>query len=221
MPNFAAEERVLRRVADRTAGRWVIGLDEAGRGPWAGPVTAAAVWLDRRRCPKALLLRIDDSKALGAARRAGAYRALREAESAGRAAIGLGEADVGEIDSLNILRASLLAMHRAAADLARRAGLMPAAALVDGPHVPDLPYWAEALIGGDRLSLSVAAASIVAKVVRDGRMEELARRHPGYGWERNRGYGTAAHREALARLGVTPEHRRSFRPIRQVLDLTL
>ncbi|HEY5598751.1 MAG TPA: ribonuclease HII [Kiloniellales bacterium] len=221
MPDFAAEERLLNRLAGGAASGRIIGLDEAGRGPWAGPVTAAAVWLDPRRCPKALLLRIDDSKTFGAARRARVYRALREAEAAGRVAIGLGEADVGEIDSLNILRASLLAMRRAADDLARRARIVPAAAVVDGPHVPDLPYRAEALVGGDRLSLSVAAASIVAKVVRDGRMDELARRHPGYGWEHNRGYGTAAHRAALARLGVTPEHRRSFRPIRQVLELTL
>ena len=112
-------------------------------------------------------------------------------------------------------------MTRAAQDLRNSASFAPAAALVDGNHLPDLLCPAQALVGGDQLSLSVAAASIVAKVVRDRRMDELARLHPGYGWESNRGYGTAAHRAALRRLGVTPEHRRSFRPIRQALDLTL
>jgi ribonuclease HII len=221
MPDFAPEERLLTAMPPGTVNGRVIGLDEAGRGPWAGPVVAAAVWLDARHCPPGLLAMIDDSKALSAAARGRAYGALRDAEAAGAAAIGLGEADVAEIDSLNILRASLLAMGRAAADLARGTGFAPAAALVDGPHVPELPCPAQALVGGDRLSLSIAAASIVAKVVRDGRMEALARHHPGYGWERNRGYGTAAHRAALDRLGVTPEHRRSFRPIREALDLTL
>jgi len=221
MPDFAPEESLVSAMSPGSAGGRVIGLDEAGRGPWAGPVVAAAVWLDARRCAPDLLAMIDDSKALSAAARNRAYPALRDAEAAGAAAIGLGEADVAEIDSLNILHASLLAMGRAAADLARRAGFAPAAALVDGPRVPDLPYHAQALVGGDHLSLSIAAASIVAKVVRDGRMEVLAQRHPGYGWERNRGYGTAAHRAALDRLGVSAEHRRSFRPIREALDLTL
>jgi len=217
MPDFAPESR----LAESTAPGPIVGLDEAGRGPWAGPVTAAAVWLDSRRCPASLLAEIDDSKALRAPARDRVYHALRAAVAAGHAAIGIGHADVAEIDTLNILRASLLAMTRAAQDLRTCAGLVPAAALVDGIHIPDLPCPAPARVGGDRLSLSGAAASIVAKGVRDRHMEELARLHPGYDWERNRGYGTAAHRAALRRLGVTSEHRRSFRPIRQALELTL
>jgi ribonuclease HII len=217
MPDFAHETRLMAGAGPCH----VIGLDEAGRGPWAGPVTAAAVWLDPRRCPAALLDEIDDSKALNPAARARVFAALHHAATAGGAAIGVGVADVAEIDALNILRASLLAMQRAAADLRRRAGFAPSAALVDGNQVPALPCPAEAVVAGDRLSLSIAAASIVAKVVRDRRMDKLAENYPGYGWEHNRGYGTQVHRAALGRLGVTPEHRRSFRPIRHALGLTI
>jgi ribonuclease HII len=216
MPDFAHETRLASAGASH-----IIGLDEAGRGPWAGPVVAAAVWLDPHHCPVGLLDEIDDSKALNPAARARAFAGLHDAAAAGGAAIGIGAADVGEIDTLNILRASLLAMQRAAENLRSKAGITPAAALIDGNHVPELPCPAEALIGGDRQSLSIAAASIVAKVVRDERMDKLARDYPGYGWEHNRGYGTQAHKAALERLGVTPEHRRSFRPIREALALTI
>lgn len=217
MPDFAHETR-LAAVAGTSC---VIGLDEAGRGPWAGPVTAAAVWLNPDRCPAGLLNEIDDSKALNPAARARVFAGLHEAAAVGGAAIGVGEAGVAEIDALNILRASLLAMQRAAEDLQHRTTVLPTAALVDGNHLPALPYPAEAVIGGDRRSLSIAAASIVAKVVRDEQMDKLAKDYPGYGWEHNRGYGTQAHRAALGRLGVTPEHRRSFRPIREALRLTI
>jgi len=218
MPNFDHETRL---TAAGTSPSYIIGLDEVGRGPWAGPVTAAAVWLNPQRCPADLLGEIDDSKALNSTARDRVFAGLHDAASAGGAAIGVGEATVAEIDTLNILRASLLAMQRAAEDLHDRAGIVPIAALVDGNRLPDLPYPAEAIVGGDRRSVSIAAASIIAKVNRDRRMERLAEDYPGYGWEHNRGYGTRVHRDALAALGVTPEHRRSFRPIREALDLTL
>jgi len=199
------------------AGRVVIGLDEAGRGPWAGPVMAAAVWLPLERVPRGLLDQIDDSKALAPERRTAVYETLVEAESDGLLAIGVGQASVEEIDDLNILQASLLAMRRAAAALPCK----PEAALVDGNQSPMLPCPAELVIGGDERCVSIAAASIVAKVVRDRQMEILAGEHPGYGWERNRGYGTREHQIALRRLGITPQHRRSFRPIRELLSLTI
>lgn len=196
----------------------MIGLDEAGRGPWAGPVVAAAAWLDPERCPAELRRGLDDSKRLSPARRAALLELLEHSAARGAAALGLGAAGVAEIDDVNILQATLRAMTRAAADLTARSGRAPEAALVDGNRLPELPCPAEAVVGGDGLSLSIAAASILAKVTRDRRMAALARAHPGYGWERNRGYGTAEHREALARLGVTPHHRRSFRPVREALD---
>ena len=199
LPCFAQDDALLGRTGT------ICGVDEAGRGPWAGPVVAAAVVLDRTSVPKGL----DDSKKLTAARRAALYDAIQAA-----ARVGIGIASVAEIDRLNILRANDLAMARAVAAL----DPVPDAALVDGNRVPpDLPCRAEALVGGDGLSLSVAAASIVAKVTRDRIMGELARAHPGYGWETNQGYGTAAHRAALAQLGVTPHHRHSFRPIHNIL----
>ncbi len=196
----------------------MIGLDEAGRGPWAGPVVAAAAWLDPERCPAELLRGLDDSKRLSPARRAALFEMLEGSAACGAAALGLGTAGVAEIDDVNILQATLRAMARAAADLAASSGRAPEAALVDGNRLPELPCPAEAVVGGDGLSLSIAAASILAKVTRDRRMAVLARDHPGYGWERNRGYGTAEHRAALARLGVTPQHRRSFRPVREALN---
>ena len=183
----------------------ICGVDEAGRGPWAGPVVAAAVVLDRGCVPPGL----DDSKKLTPRRRAALFDAIRAAAS-----VGVGIASVEEIDALNILRANDLAMLRAIGALQPA----PEAALIDGNRVPPgLPCRARALVGGDGRSLSIAAASIVAKVTRDRIMGELAGAHPGYGWERNMGYGTAEHRAGLIRLGVTPHHRRSFRPIHNIL----
>lgn len=193
---------------ERAAPQPVCGVDEVGRGPWAGPVVAAAVILDPACIPEGL----DDSKRLAAARR----EALAAALAASGARIGVGMASVEEIDCVNILQASFLAMRRALADL--RAGPSLALALVDGKHVPpDLGCPARAVVGGDALSLSIAAASIVAKVTRDRIMVALAQQFPGYGWETNMGYGVRAHAEALARLGVTPHHRRSFQPIHNML----
>ena len=183
----------------------ICGVDEAGRGPWAGPVVAAAVVLDRGCVPPGL----DDSKKLTPRRRAALFDAIRAAAS-----VGVGIASVEEIDALNILRANDLAMLRAIGALQPA----PEAALIDGNRVPPgLPCRARALVGGDGRSLSIAAASIIAKVTRDRIMGELAGAHPGYGWERNMGYGTAEHRAGLIRLGVTPHHRRSFRPIHNIL----
>ncbi len=222
MPDFALEAALRARLGGGGQAL-VIGLDEAGRGPWAGPVMAAAAWLDPERCPAELLRGLDDSKRLSPARRAALFEMLGDSAARGAAALGLGAAGVAEIDDANILQASLRAMARAAADLtaglAARGGRTPAAALVDGNRLPDLPCPAQAVVGGDGLSLSIAAASILAKVTRDRTMAALARDHPGYGWERNRGYGTAEHRAALARLGVTPQHRRSFRPVREALNI--
>jgi ribonuclease HII len=183
----------------------IAGIDEVGRGPLAGPVVAAAVILPRRP-PKALVERLDDSKKLSAARRDEmAALVLASAE------VGLGLASVDEIDRINILRATFLAMSRALAALGRAVDH----ALVDGNQVPPLPCPVRCVVGGDGLSLSIAAASVVAKVHRDALMADLALAHPGYGWETNRGYGTAAHLAALASLGPTPHHRRSFAPVAQ------
>lgn len=184
----------------------VCGVDEVGRGPWAGPVVAAAVMLDPACIPEG----IDDSKKLPAPRREALHAAL-----AGCARVGVGIASVEEIDRINILQASFLAMRRALAALAaERIGLI----LVDGNKAPDLGWPARAVVGGDARCLSIAAASIVAKVTRDRIMRDLAAAHPGYGWETNMGYGVRAHAQGIARLGITAHHRRSFRPVRLALD---
>ncbi len=190
-------------------GALVCGVDEAGRGPLAGPVTAAAVILGPDFPPDLCAL-IDDSKRLSAARRESLAPAIRA--HALHAAVAL--ADVEEIDRLNVLHAALLAMARAVAGL----GVVPARALVDGHMAPDLPCPVQTVVKGDSRSLSIAAASILAKVERDRIMRELAARHPGYGWERNAGYPTADHRAALSRLGPTPQHRRSFAPVQALLS---
>jgi ribonuclease HII len=182
----------------------VAGLDEVGRGPLAGPVFACALVLPDDLAPD-LAGAIDDSKRLAPARRAELAAALERV-----ARIGLGQASPAEIDRLNILEATFLAMRRAVAALGAPP---PDHALVDGNRAPNLACPATALVGGDARCLSIAAASIVAKVRRDRLMATLAERHPGYGWERNAGYGTQEHLAALARLGATPHHRRSFAPV--------
>jgi ribonuclease HII len=181
----------------------IAGIDEVGRGPLAGPVTAAAVVLDPARIPAGLR----DSKQLTAARR----EALA-AEILACAEVSIGHASVAEIDRLNILHAAMLAMERAAA------GLDAHHHLIDGNRIPaSLRGRATAIVRGDALCLSIAAASIVAKVTRDRIMVDLAQQHPGYGWERNAGYPAPAHLKALQVLGVTPWHRRSFRPVHNIL----
>ena len=202
IPDFTFEERAFREGHQRIAG-----IDEAGRGPWAGPVVAAAVILSRDHLPARLAERIDDSKKLKEDRREELLSGI-----APFAEIGIGMASVEEIDKLNILRATMAAMARAAAQV------NPDFALVDGNRRPDLPCAGLAVVKGDSLSLSIAAASIAAKVTRDRIMRNLDRRFPGFGWAANKGYGTAGHRAGLRRLGVTSHHRRSFAPIAELLD---
>lgn len=196
---------------ERAVGGLVAGVDEAGRGPWAGPVVAAAVVFDEGGPPAPLRAGIDDSKRCSAVRRAALYPAIVACASAA-----VGTASVAEIDGTNILRASLLAMRRAVARLDRA----PTLALVDGNRAPALPCPVRTVVGGDRRSMSIAAASIIAKVTRDRLMTRLSGRYPAYGWDRNAGYGTPAHRLALTRHGPTPHHRRSFRPVRRLLEGT-
>ncbi|MBI4183404.1 MAG: ribonuclease HII [Proteobacteria bacterium] len=203
MPDLSLEGSVGAEV-----GRRVAGVDEAGRGPLAGPVVAAAVVLGREALAGDLVSRLDDSKRLARAVREALY-----AEIASSADCAVGIASVAEVDSLNVLRASFLAMARAVAALGRR----PDVALVDGNRAPRLPCRVRTVVRGDSISASIAAASIVAKVTRDRIMAALACEFPGYGWERNAGYATAEHRSAIARLGVTPHHRRSFAPILEAL----
>ncbi len=191
----------------------VAGVDEVGRGPLAGPVLAAAC-LFAGGLPDEAARLVDDSKRLSERQRQRAYEAFRP-----HARIALGAASVAEIDRLDILAATHLAMARAVA----RLGLGPCVLLIDGNRAPParlLPEGCRAVtvVGGDGRSLSIAAASIYAKIVRDRLMQRLAIRHPGYGWERNAGYGTAEHRMAITQVGVTRHHRMSFRPLR--LDLS-
>lgn len=192
----------------------VAGIDEAGRGPLAGPVLAAAV-VFAGPPDAALAALIDDSKRLDAPAREAAVAALRAAASAGRLAFGIGAASAAEIGARNILGATHLAMRRALL----RLPALPALALVDGNRAPPLPCPVRCVVGGDSRSLSIAAASILAKVVRDRAMARLCPRWPGYGFGRHMGYPTAAHRAALARLGPCPHHRRGFAPVEAALVL--
>lgn len=184
---------------------WVAGIDEAGRGPLAGPVLAAAVILD----PARPIAGLNDSKKLSAKRRDELDLAIR-AQSLHWA---LGRAEAAEIDRLNILQASLLAMRRAVAAL----GVVPSLALVDGNQDPQLPCTVRTIVGGDGLEPAIAAASILAKVARDRELLALDAVYPGYGFARHKGYPTSIHLQALAELGPTPEHRRSFGPVRRLL----
>jgi ribonuclease HII len=188
----------------------VVGVDEVGCAPLAGPVVAAAVLLDPK-LPRRLARRIDDSKKLLPEEREEIFARLPE-----HAQFGVGEASVDEIEQINILRAAQLAMRRAVEAL----GLTPALIIVDGNRLPGFSFPTRCVIGGDGISLSIAAASIIAKVTRDRMMKVLAESFPGYGWERNVGYPTPEHRAALRRLGLTPHHRRTFRAVYEVLATT-
>jgi len=191
------------------------GVDEAGRGPLAGPVVAAAVAFDRSFLEAeqyGVLLGIDDSKQLSAAQREHFYLLLTQSASL---SFGIGVADVEEIDRLNILRATHLAMARALQSIAP----LPDYALVDGLPVKGLPCKSLAIVRGDARCLSIAAASIVAKVSRDRMMLDLDRKYPVYGFARHKGYGTRAHLEALLQNGPSPVHRSSFRPVQEAIRL--
>lgn len=202
-PSFRYEDALAKEGFLRIAG-----IDEAGRGPWAGPVVAAAVVLDASDTPDHVLDALNDSKKLSKPRREHLYPLIMET-----AQVGVGEASAEEIDEINILQATFLAMRRAVADLPQS----PNACLVDGNLDPNLNLPTRTLVKGDSLSLSIAAASIIAKVTRDRIMADLSQLFPQYGWEKNAGYGVPAHREALSLVGPSPHHRKSFAPIRESL----
>jgi ribonuclease HII len=224
MPSFRYELRVeqqhaaqfLGQVEPGPAGALCIGgIDEVGRGPLAGPVTAAVAVIDRSVAKRKLLRLINDSKKLVREDRETAFEAM---VASGCVRFSVGEANVEEIDAINILQATFLAMRRALQGLAQR----PDIVLIDGDRVPpQLGCKAETIVGGDARSYSIAAASIFAKVTRDRYMCRLAESFPGYGWETNVGYKSPAHLRALNNLGPTPHHRRSFAPVARLLGLAV
>lgn len=207
----------MERLCLQRGHRLVCGVDEVGRGPLAGPVMAAAVLLPWDmatvdQVPK-VLVGLNDSKKLSASKRQHFAAVIKESALAFQ----VGVADPREIERINIRQAALLAMSRAIHALSLGS---EACILVDGRDLPDdLPCEAQAVIRGDQISLSIAAASVLAKVARDELMGRLAEYHPGYGWERNCGYPTAEHRRALQQLGVTEQHRRTFAPVRKIIEM--
>lgn len=206
MPHFRHERRVSAEKADGVSASFLVcGVDEAGRGPLAGPVVAAAVILDFRKYPRGL----NDSKLLTEEDREALYPRILDLALA----VGVGEASVGEIDLVNIRQATHLAMARAV----RALNVAAHFALVDGNDAPALPCPCETIVKGDSASLSIAAASIVAKVTRDRLMARLHDEHPHYNWRKNKGYGTPDHLAGLRTCGVTIHHRRSFSPIHNIL----
>ena len=204
MPNFLFENK------ERSLGARVIcGVDEAGRGSWAGPVVAAAAILDYPLLPIGLLNSINDSKRLSLKKREEIYSSLVEL-----VCYGVGISSVSEIDQINILQATMLAMSRAVLELKREIDI----ALIDGNRSPIIPgVEAKCIVKGDEKSISIAAASIIAKVTRDRIMVGLGKKFKEFGWERNAGYGTSEHKDALLYFGPTPEHRKSFAPVREML----
>ena len=206
MPDFKFEE------ASPSTGL-IFGLDEAGRGPWCGPVVAACVCWPNGKIAPDLASAINDSKKLSATKREKLFPLIMQSN----AIIGIGQASAQEIDNINILEASFLAMHRALEQV-KSNGYTPAYALIDGNRLPRWNLPMQAVIGGDAKSLSIAAASIIAKVTRDHQMTELAKQYPAYGWDKNAGYGTKVHIDALARYGITPHHRKTYAPIAKLLQ---
>jgi ribonuclease HII len=200
-PTFELETAELQ-----LAGGPICGVDEAGRGPWAGPVVAAAVVLDPARIPA----NIDDSKVLDEEARAFLFNRIMKV-----ADVGVAIADVERIDRDNILQATMWAMASAVAAL----GTAPRLALIDGNRAPKMPVASRTIVKGDSKCLSIAAASIIAKVTRDRLMIAAAREFPGYGFDRHKGYGTPEHQAAITKLGVCPIHRRSFKPVQLALTL--
>lgn len=205
MPDFLLEDAVDGVTA---------GVDEAGRGPWVGPVVAGcAVFLDRN-VDERLLQNLNDSKKLSKKKREMLYDLLLAEQEKGTMLIGIGEASAEEIDDINILNASFLAMQRAV----EASGAKPAMVLVDGNREPkNFRYATKSVVKGDAKSYSISAASILAKVYRDRLMEDMAKQYPGYGFEQNAGYGTKAHIEGLHKFGVTPQHRKSYAPIKEFM----
>ena len=201
---FGGPDFSLERAAGAPKLR-IAGIDEAGRGAWAGPVVAAAVILDPKYIPEGL----DDSKKLSAKKRDALYDIIVE-----HADVGIGYGSVEQVEVRNVLNATLDAMRDAVTQL----NTQPDIALVDGNRTPLLPCKAEAVIGGDGRSVSIAAASIIAKVTRDRLMQALDKEFPGYGWNTNVGYGTAVHKSGIEELGINVHHRRSYKPIRNMLS---
>lgn len=204
-PSFSFEDQASHPTA---------GVDEAGCGPWAGPVVAAAVIFFPEHVPLSLLETIHDSKKLTKKKREYVYRELKEGEGT-FLHHAIATASVAEIDQMNIAQANRMAMHRALNGLA----IAPQSALVDGIRNPHFAIPTQMIVKGDQLSFSIAAASILAKVRRDEIMEELDQEFPAYGWAKNAGYGTAHHIAALKEHGVTPHHRQSFMPIKEFMGL--
>jgi len=191
---------------------WICGVDEAGRGPLVGAVVAGAVVLD----PQNPIEGLKDSKKLTPAKREFLYEQIMEKAKAW----GVGEASPAEIDEINILQATMLAMRRAIEDLTTRLGVWPDKALIDGNRCPELPIAAEAIVKGDAKEPAISAASIIAKVTRDRQMMSLHELHPQYGFAQHMGYPTEAHFAALKQYGACDQHRRSFSPVRKVLEST-
>ena len=205
MPDFSLEDEVLGLVA---------GIDEAGRGPWVGPVVAGCVIFVNRDIHPFLLENLNDSKKISKKKREKLYELLLEEKEKGNIFAGVGLASAEEIDELNILNATFLAMNRALENSKGK----PVFVLVDGNKVPKgLAVEGKAVVKGDAKSYSISAASIMAKVYRDKLMEEMAKEYPNYGFENNAGYGTKEHIEALKKYGVTPHHRKSYKPIKEFL----
>lgn len=204
-PDFQFETEAMEKF-----GGCVAGTDEAGRGPWAGPVVAGAVILNPGDIPDGL----NDSKKLTEAKREALFELLTEMALTERLYIGVGIADVARIDRVNILNASLWSMSQSVANLS----VQPRSVLVDGNKLPELPMPGLALVKGDARSLSIAAASIIAKVTRDRIMRELDEEYPEFKWASNKGYGTKDHQAGLAENGVTEHHRSSFKPIKLIIE---
>lgn len=203
MPNFEIEDEYVGVIA---------GVDEAGRGPWVGPVVAGCVVFLDRKVDEFLLNNLNDSKKISKKKREQLYEVLYKEKENGKILIGVGITSAKEIDDINILNASFLAMKRAIDD----AKANPCMVLVDGNREPkNFGYKTKAVIKGDAKSYSISAASIIAKVYRDKMMEDMAKKYPGYGFEKNAGYGTKAHIEGLKLYGVTPEHRLSYAPVKE------
>ena len=203
MPDFILEAKYLKKGYS-----FIAGVDEAGRGSWAGPVVAAAVVFPYGKWAEITKIGLDDSKKLSPKRQRYFFDIIQETSN-----VGIGLSSVQEIDQINILQATFLAMNRALENL----HIVPDYTLIDGDKLPTLKFPAEAIVKGDALSISIAAASIIAKVTRDNLMIKLSRSFPGYGWERNVGYGTKKHREGLEMFGVTKHHRKSYKPIINIL----
>ena len=192
----------------------IAGVDEAGRGPWVGPVAAGAVIFLQRPIHEYLASHLDDSKKLSAKQREKLYEIIKKEAEKKNLAYGIGLASAQEIDEMNILQATFLAMQRALKNL----GIEPDTALIDGNRTPaNFTCRCQSVIKGDSKSYSIAAASIMAKVYRDRLMQEMALKYPHYGFEKNAGYGTKEHIEALKKYGITPEHRTSYKPIKELL----